>query len=306
MKKIFSLLVAILILTSSQAQKTVLSFNLEKGKKYKLVSNSKSVINQDLYGQKINMEVTINGTMLFFVKDIKDDNYEMEVEYESLGMTMQMPQGSVEFSSEKHDEQDVFSTILAAMKNSPFNMKMSKTGKVLEVKNIEVLFDSIINRVSRFSPEQVAQMKQQLMKAYGPEAFKGNIEMVTAIYPEKPVGIGDSWEIKTKLKSSITANVTSTYSFVKDSADYYLIAGDSKIETKSGKVYKKSGGIFVKYDIDGKMISGIKVDKESGWIKEANVKQNMEGEVFFKADSTMKDAMKIPMVIENNMTVKGE
>ena len=54
------------------------------------------------------------------------------------------------------------------------------------------------------------------------------------------------------------------------------------------------------------MSAEIKVDKASGWIKEANIKHNLEGEMSFKTHSNLPETVIVPMIEELNMTVKGE
>jgi len=306
MRKFFNLILVSIILTSCQAQQTELKLSLEKGKEYKQITDSKATIIQDINGQKMNMEMTIKGSMTYLVKVVNENDYEMEVKYERLSMTMQLPQGTMEFSSEKNDEQDVFSMILAEMKNSPFQITMTKSGKITEVKNIELLFESAFSKFSQIPENQMAQIKAQLMKAYGEEAFKGSIEMVTAIYPDKSVVKGESWEIKTKLESGMSADMTTTYQYTENNSDYYLIVGDSKIATADKDAYIESNGMPMKYDLTGNMSSEIKVDKTSGWIIEAKINQDIKGDVYIKGNPQMPEGMKIPMVMKNDMTFSNQ
>lgn len=112
MKNIFTLILGVILLTSCQAKSIDLKFNLEKGKEYKQVTSSKISIIQEINGQKINMGMTLNGNMTFLVKAVNSNNYNMDVKFTQLSMAMQMPQGTVEFSSEKNDANDIFSSIL--------------------------------------------------------------------------------------------------------------------------------------------------------------------------------------------------
>jgi hypothetical protein len=302
MRKAISLILLSIVLTSFQTQKAQLGLNLEKGKEYKQITDSKATIIQDINGHKMNMEMTIIGNVSYLVKDIIEEVYDMEVKYESLSISMQLPQGTIEFSSEKKDEQDIFSIILAEMKNKPFQIKMTRSGKVTDVKNIELLFESAFSKFSHIPENQMAQIKAQLMNAYGEEAYKGNIEMVTAIYPDKPVVKGESWVIKTKLESGMSGDMTTTYKYVENNLDYYLIVGDSEIATADKEAYIESNGMPMKYDLKGNMSSVIKVDKISGWIIEAKIKQNIQGDVYIIENPQMPEGMKIPMIMKNDMT----
>jgi len=306
MRKIFNLLLLSIALTSCQAQKADLTLNLENGKEYRQVTNSKATIIQDINGQKMNMVMTIKGGMSYKVVSVNPSDYDLEVKYESLSMIMELPQGKMEFSSEKNDEQDIFSTLLSKMIGNTFNVKMAKNGKILEVKNIESRIESLFEDFTHIPENQLAQLKAQMTKAYGAEAFKGNIEMVTAIFPDNPVNKGDKWTIKTNLESGMAALMTTEYEFTDLGSDYAMIKGNSVIETEDKDAYIESNGMPMKYDLTGSMISEIKVDKETGWIIEANINQEIKGDAYIKGNPQLPNGMKIPMIMKNEMTIAKE
>lgn len=303
MKTIFTLILTVFVLTSFQTQNSDLSLKLEKGKEYKQITNSKATIIQEVNGQKVNMVMTIKGTMTFLVKDITENGYNMDAKFEELSMSMQMPQGLMEFSSEKNDANDIFSTILGAMKDKAFGITMSKTGKITDVKNVEALWSTAINTFDQLSEMQKEQIKAQIMKAYGGEALKGNIEMVTAIYPDSPANRGDKWTINTKLESGMSANMTTDYEFAELTSEYALIKGKSTIVTADKDAYIESNGMPMKYDLTGSMDSEIKVDKNTGWIIEATINQKIEGDTYIKENPQLPNGMKIPMTMINDMVI---
>lgn len=303
MKTIFTLILTVFVLTSFQTQNSDLSLKLEKGKEYKQITNSKATIIQEVNGQKMNMVMTIKGTMTFLVKDITENGYNMDAKFEELSMSMQMPQGLMEFSSEKNDANDIFSTILGAMKDKAFGITMSKTGKITDVKNVEALWSTAINTFDQLPEMQKEQIKAQIMKAYGGEALKGNIEMVTAIYPDSPANRGDKWTINTKLESGMSANMTTDYEFAELTSEYALIKGKSTIVTADKDAYIESNGMPMKYDLTGSMDSEIKVDKNTGWIIEATINQKIEGDTYIKENPQLPNGMKIPMTMINDVVI---
>lgn len=303
MKTIFTLILTVFVLTSFQTQNSDLSLKLEKGKEYKQITNSKATIIQEVNGQKMNMVMTIKGTMTFLVKDITENGYNMDAKFEELSMSMQMPQGLMEFSSEKNDANDIFSTILGAMKDKAFGITMSKTGKITDVKNVEALWSTAINTFDQLPEMQKEQIKAQIMKAYGGEALKGNIEMVTAIYPDSPANRGDKWTINTKLESGMSANMTTDYEFTELTSEYALIKGKSTIVTADKDAYIESNGMPMKYDLTGSMDSEIKVDKNTGWIIEATINQKIEGDAYIKENPQLPNGMKIPMTMINDVVI---
>lgn len=306
MRTIFIILFTTIIFTSCQSQNTDLSLRLEKGKEYKQVINSEITIDQEISGQKINMVMTINGTMTFLVTNITESGYDMESQYKKLSMSMKMPQGTMEFNSEKNNPNDIFSKILGAIIDKPFEVKMSKSGKVTDVKNVEALWENAINQFEQIPEAQKEQLRAQITKAYGSKALKGNIEMVTAIYPENPVKKGDKWVVNTNLESGMSAKVTTDYEFADQTADFALIKGNSSIKTADKDAYIENNGMPMKYDLEGTMSSEIKVDNNSGWIIEAKIKQAIEGDTYIKENPQIPNGMKIPMMMKSEMVITNK
>ncbi len=285
------------------SQSVDLSFKLENGKEYKQVIHSKSTIIQEVNGQKMEMGMTTIGSMTFLVKTIDEEGYIMDTRFDELSIVMKMPQETMEFSSEKHNVNDIFSTILAAMKNKPFEVYMSKTGKITKINHLQDHWETVINQFNHLSQMEKEEIKAQVMRAYGPEAIRGNIEMGTAIYPDEPVNIGDQWTIHTKLKSRMSAKMSTDYVFADLTSDYALIKGNSIIESADNDAYIESSGVSMKFDVTGSMTSEIKVDKKTGWIREAIIHQNIKGDAYIQENPQLPHGMKIPMIMKNEMLI---
>jgi hypothetical protein len=254
----------------------------------------------------MNVAVIIKGEMSYKVVSVNTSDYDLEVKYESLSMTMELPQGKMEFSSDKNNEQDILSTLLSKMIGNTFNIKMAKNGKIVEVKDIESWIESSFDDFAHLPANQLAQLKAQITKAYGADAFKGNIEMVTAIYPDKPVNKGDKWTIKTNLESGFAALMTTEYEFTNIGSNFAVIKGNSVIETEDKDAYIESNGMTMKYDMTGSMISEIKVDKETGWIYEAKINQEIKGNGYIKENPQMPNGLKIPMTMINETIITND
>ena len=308
MKKINILIVIILvILTSGKAQKVELKLDLKEGTEYYQISDVTMSVSQDYNGMKMDIETTLTGEMSFFVKNKKGTEYNIDVKHKKLEMSMQLPQGKMEFSSENDNPQDIFSLILKEMVNKPFFIRMTDKGKVVEVKNTDTLFNSIYKIMpSTVSDAKKEQIKAQMKKSYGDEAFKGNLEMASAIFPDHPVNIGDKWEIKTELNSTAPSRITTIYEFVEDNTNYYLIKGNGKINSINKDTYFETNGMQMKYDLTGTMTSTMKIEKKTGWIIEATINQDINGKSHIKSNSQMPEGMDIPISIITKMIMTNK
>ncbi len=303
MKQIAGILFVVSIFLSCQSQTTELSLSLEQGETYTQVSNAKATVIQEINGQVMNMEMVIKGKMTYLVENVSADGYELETKFDNLSMSMQTPQGAMDFSSEKDDETDIFSSILASMKNKSFTVNMSKQGKITEVTGVEKIWENAFDNFENLSEMQKEQIKAQVMQAYGAEALKGNTEMVTAIYPKEPVNEGDIWTIETNLESGMAAKMSTDYELVEVSDDFAFIKGNATIKTEDKDAYIENNGMPMKYDMEGTMTSEIKVDKKTGWIIEAKMHQEMQGVAHIKENPQMPEGMKIPMTMKNETLI---
>ena len=305
MKNTFVLVIISLLLISCGQKASELGFNLEKGKTYNQVTSSKSTITQNISNEEVKMILTVDGDISYLVKSVEGDSYKLEAVYNNLAMIMEMKQGTFDFSSEKHDDSDYVSTILGAMINKPFEVIISKSGKVKEVNNISRLWDSAIDELSDLNTNQKKQINKQIVKAYGLKSFKGNFEISTGIYPENTVAKGDTWKIETLLESGLSAKLSTNYTY-KDLVDgKAIIEGQSIISSTEKDVYVESNGMQVKYDIEGTMQSEIKVDPKSGWILEANIIQDMSGTTTIKESPELPEGMTIPIQLSNEIIVSS-
>jgi len=303
MKKLTLILIAAFTFATCYAQKHTLSLNLEKGRTYTQKMTSNSSIIQTINSQRLDTKITIIGMMAYKVIKIESAVYEMEVSYKSLAMDVSQPSGSQHWSSEKPDESDIMSTILAAMIDQPFLIKLSAAGKVLEVRNIETLFAHIFDKFPQLSETQQQQLKAQLMQSYGDKAFKGNLEMCLAIFPDAPVAPGENWVVNTQLESGMAASLSTTYTLKNMQESTYMIGGKSEMKTADKDAYIETNGMPLRYNMAGTMLSEIIVDKKSGWVIESLVEQEMSGTAYILDNPKLPGGMEIPMTLNTRLSV---
>ncbi|MBP6386788.1 MAG: hypothetical protein KA313_03775 [Pseudarcicella sp.] len=299
MKKIFTLIVLIAISQSIFGQKQNLGFNLTLGKTYYLTIHASSSIKQDLNEQKINIDLNISGKTAFKVINIIDTLYEMAVNYETLAMTMKLPNGEITFDSEKQDDANIFSKILTEMTGKEFSLKMNKVGKIIEIKDLDKVFENAIEQFPNLSSQQKEQVKAQIMQSYGEKAFKGSYETATNIYSNTAVEKGDTWTINSRLESGMGVNITTIYEFKDKIENYKLIVGNGKLETTENDAYIQINGMPTRYNLKGTINTTLKVDDKTGWIIESKITQLMSGNVEIKDNPKLPGGMIIPMSIES-------
>ena len=304
MKKI--ILLVIISVVSCCAEKEHLCLNLKKGATYTQKIYFTSLTIQTINGNENKTNLSYGMNLSFKVLSIQGNVYELEVRYVNMWTKMIAQNRLFEFSSEKHDKNDIFSTILNALTEKSFIVLMTRTGKVNQVKNLENMWIHLFERMPNLGEVERAQLKTQLSQSYGEKAFKGNIQMVTAIFPDSLVSIGDKWSVATQLEGGMAANIKAIYELKKVAGSNCIINGVAKIETANKDAYiKSSNGMPMKLNLKGTVTSEIKIDRKTGWVLDSRVNQSMSGDVRVKDNPQLPGGLIIPMTMDSE-TIASE
>lgn len=284
------------------APKHDLQLQLEKGETYHQTYNSRVDIVQTINGVDQKMSTGIVGSIAYKVIEEGSNDYLLDATYTSLSMKMQTPMANMEFSSEKEGEDvDILSKALQGMTSRSFQVRMKKNGTIKEIINLDNVFEGMTSSIDGF--ESLPQMQRdqimgQLKKAYGEEAFKGNIEMLMAIYPDDKVSLNDSWKNSVALEAGMSGTMENTFTLAETNDTYYVIEGVSSIKTADQEAYVQVNGMPTKYLLTGEMKATFKINPKSHWIMEADILQNMSGNVEIKDNPQLQGGMTIPIEME--------
>jgi hypothetical protein len=274
----FLLSIAVALQCSCNSAPVEIKLNLEVGKEY--TQSNTSTITTKIGapdGSTMNMPMTIAGVMSLIVESESDTAYLVEVKYKKLSMTMRMPQGiSVTFDSERKD--DIMSKSFKSIVDNPFKVILLKNGRVSSV-DMSAFWGKLDSSMEWVPLMQREQVVEQMKQAYGEKAFKGNFEQLSAFLPETPVSKGGKWHTQIKLETNFPATMDSEYKLEKIAKDYFIIMGTSDISTNGlqDAITQSSSGELMQYNLTGTATSNIKIDRTTGWIIEATIKQTLKG-----------------------------
>ena len=302
MRKILSLVIVVLILTSCQ-KKVKLELNLTKNETYLQKFTSDIMMTETVNGQPVDINMTVGGTLSFKVLEIHDSIYNMEVKYKNITMKMNMHGQNVEFNSEKKDSNDIFSTIMGYMTGKSFYMDLSKNWKIKEVRGTDSIFAGIFDLFPSIPEDKKQQIKEQMKQSFGEKTFKGNIQMTATTFPDTKIGKGDKWKTSSILESSMTSNIETEFELKDITDSCFVIIGSSKLKTIDKGDGFGFGKLKIKYNMTGTLISEIKIDKKTGWIVTGKVNQEMSGDAKVMDSPEYPGGMNIPMKMKNVMSV---
>jgi len=277
----FLLSVVVTMLYSCKSTSIGIKLNLETGKEY-TQSNTSTLITKISFvdGRKMEMPITIVGSMSFIVESESDTAYFVEVKYKKLSMTMKMPQGvSMTFDSESAD--DLMSKSFKGLVDNSFKIILLKNGRVSSV-DMSAFWEKVNSSLEWLPLMQKEQIVEQIKQAYGEKAFKGSLEQVFAFLPEKPVNKGEKWHTQIELNANFPATMNSEYKLGKITKDYFVIMGTSDISTNGlqDAITQSSSGELMRYNLIGNATSNIKIDRNTGWVIESTIKQTLKGKSF--------------------------
>ena len=302
MKYFLNLLLLLVMLTPCRAQKFKPELNLVKGDTYYMASTGTSTIVQSVNGQENKVNIVIASRMAFKVTGIKDSVYTMEVSYQSLETKIQMADTTIDMDSKKNSPFDIPSSIIAAMMNKPFNITLTRSGKIKSVENIEKMITGAFDGFPQIDTEKKEQIKKQFLQSFGANTLKSSLEMGTAIFPKIAVAKNDKWTINTNLEAPAKASVQTTYQLIDVSGDFYQIHGDGTMTSDKNTKPLQINGLPMKYNLSGTTLTDIKVNRSTGWISEVKLKQLMSGNIEILDNPKMPGGMTIPMTFNTEVT----
>lgn len=305
MKKTLTLL---MVLTSicCYAQKVKLVLNLKIDSVYYLDNAASLTMVQSIAGQEQKITTAINGRIANKVIAIRDTVYEIEVRYKTISMHMDIGiMGQVmDFNADKTDP---FSKIMMTMRDKPFTMFMSKTGRIVEVKNTDNLYKDMFDSFPQVTDAQKAQFKTQMEESFGNEAIKNSFQDVFPILPRAKTAVNDTWVANTEITSTLSAKVKTTYTLLGINKAVYAINSKAVIYSDKNPEYKMLSSLPVRFiNITGTSNADITIDKATGWLSASKTIKTIKGTVEIKDSEKVPGGMIFPMTVDAILNGTGK
>ena len=284
----------------------MLSLNLKLDSVYYLTTNAELTILEDINGRQQVVTTILGGKAANKIIAIKDSLYEIEVLYKRMSMNLTVAGRTASYDSDDKNSSNPLSKVMAAMMDKPFTMTVSRSGKVIAVKNMERVYADAFKGPSQITEAQQAQLKKQVEKSFGAAAVKKNFQDAFAMLPTIAVGLNDKWAASTTSESVVAINEKISYT-LKDITDKaFLINGESVITSAGTSDFKLYNGVTMRYSkVNGSTTSQLMIDKNTGWIIEAKIAKLIKCTVEVKQNAPASETMTFPMTITGNLTMSS-
>jgi hypothetical protein len=299
--------VFILLLFASCGNKDI-ALNLEKGKEYTQKIRSKSNITQGHSNREMNMMIEYNGEVSYTVKSVENDSYILEAKYLYISMTGGNESGLMKIGSDIDNPDDLLSKMLKKVIGDKFEVKIDRFGKVLSISGLNKVLDRAIDEYPEIDIQQREAIRFQLSKPFSKKSFKSNFELCMAVFPESQVKVGDTWNVATELGDLMYARINTEYKLVSIDNDIIHLEGNSDIVQDDNDKQRvvKSGDFNLRYSVKGKVKSTIKIDANTGWIVDAEIDQDINGETYMSEKRNMSQAVSVPVKVKSKIKINSK
>lgn len=297
MKKISVVLLMACVAMFAQAQKVSLRYNFKEGAMFYANQTTVQNIHQDIMGNAMDIKMTVDARTSYSVLKVENDVATVEVTYESLGMKMESPMMNMAYDSKGEiDANNPMHTALRTIVGKKFVMVMDKYGKVSSVTGFEKVMDELVAKFNG-NKEMAEQIAASVKQQFSDEAMKSSMEMMTAIFPENPVSVGESWVVNSVLRSGMEINSQNTLTLKSAVDGKWVISGAADLATNSEATIQTQG-MDSHFSLTGKAQYEMVLDAATGWLQQSSVNQVIDGKVSLEGGQ-LPSAMEIPMKIES-------
>ncbi len=294
--------IVLLLFTIQVSISQTLQLNLEVGKTYYHKSISSTLSEQEYLGTINQNEVSLGGEMSFKVLDKKPNEYNMEIQMLSIFMSMQSDHIELNVSSKNVDSDNLYDKMLKEMTRSTFKATMTKSGRVTHI-NLGDLYDNLFNSFQEIPEIEKHRIIYQLKQSFGEKALKGSIEMITAIFPEEPIGVSKEWTNQVRLETFMGADMINIFQLKDYNKDTTTIELNSKTKSDENNPFIKLKGELTRVTMNGTMKSTIVVDSKTGWIISSDMTQDFTGLQETKRKESSQLILKTPFTFKSEFKV---
>ena len=250
---------------------------------------SQSVLNVDNFIVSANGEIDSVVTktsyrLRFNVVELQDEDFLLESCFKKMLLVNATSEGTYEYMPEKASAFDLVSSIMANIIDQPFSIRLSKKGKVIEIKGLELVIRSAIKNL----PENMtSQFEEMISRWYGSAVLSRNLEMMTMPLPLKTDPNSNNWTLNQSLMFIPSQEINVMYKINDFDANTYHVEGRGTMDKEKHKFGSASSS--------GKAVSeasfsiNASYNKENGWFINGEVIELVDGRLKVSDIDEVKD-----------------
>jgi hypothetical protein len=281
-------------------EKISLRMKLQKGQTYLLQSENKTNISQTINGSEIKISQNMNASMKCQILDVDSlSSATLKITYSRIKFQQDGSAGKMEYDSD-HPSKDLppGASVLAALINTGFTMKVSSTGRILDIQGIDAMIEAILQNMG--SDNNIEALKANLKKQYGDTAIKEMSQQFMLDFPKDSIGIGEGWTAKTSITKGVSIDLETIYT-LRERINGKAIFDISAVITPNSAAEPLDFGMYkMRYSLAGKQEGTVQIDETDGFSSSGQTKQLFAGDIEVinsKTSETQKWPMKLDSVV---------
>jgi hypothetical protein len=316
MKRVSALLAAIAVVCAlwpnvarAADDKVELKFRFKKGDTYRLKVKIEQDIVQTFQSEQQETKQTIGIGETLNVKDVDaEGTMTVEVVFGPMSMKSKGPMGELEYDSENPpDEIALQARAFAAMVGQGFTMKLTPEGHVTAIEGVDEMFQKIFDAVELPKGPMKEAMIKDLKRQFGNDALSETMEKMMAMFPDKPVAVGDSWTRTMTVATGLPSIIEDTWTLVDRKDGVATIEVESTLKPNENAAPMKMGPFSMKFNLTGTQTGTLKLDEATGWFVGATITQDMSGTMVMTGGIPSTDQeTTVPMTIETATTIESQ
>lgn len=273
------LAVALAVVSAEAAEKVQYKLKLEKGKKYYVRTVAEQEVSQIVIIQEWSMEQTIGTGMDLEVNDV-DVNGTMWLDetYAWVKARKKDQRSETVYDSSKKDS-SVPRTLqqFAALLGEGFSLRMTPEGQVKAVRGSKRMRENISKKLPAGPLGEI--LMKDLERHISKEAIKELTENSMAMYPDKPVGVGDSWSREVVLSQGLPMVLEHKWTLKERKNGVAVIEVNSVVTPNRKAKPMETGGAKISYEFSGRQRGLVQMQESTGLITGSKINQDISGQM---------------------------
>lgn len=303
MRNFLFLSVVSLFLAACSATKPIsLDLSPESNSEFTYVSTIETINNVKVMGMDQSTVMNQTIEMAYKINEVAaDGSTDLTMTTKNISMEQSMPMMKMVFDS-KNPERNEPADMVKGFENlvgQQYEVSLDSKGKVTAVESKTDVFDGVFEDVP-----QGEMLAEQMETMFGKGAIKQAFNQLTGFYPEQPVKVGDTWNIKSQTNAGMQLDLDMNYTLKSRANGIAIISFDGNLATDPNGAPMEMMGMKIKYNMKGTQTGEMKVDEKTGWAIFSEGVQKMSGTASMSGEMLGGADMNVEMEMDN--TFKSE
>jgi len=293
--------------TSPPDEKLTFKLHLQEGHSYNFEMISEHKISQQVMGRTREVTQLYAFTFTLTVEDIEEDGTAaVAVQYQAVRTSRKEPDSNTEYDSTQPPEEVAErDKPFAALVGQGFRMKMGPDGRIQDIQGVDELLDTLLESLTD-SPAAIRAMTQiSLEEQFGEAALRETMARLTEMYPDRPVGIGDSWAKSITINKGFPMFRSNTYHLISRQGGTATVEVNSEVAPNQQTTPVRLGGTTLRLSLSGRQTGTIQIDEKTGLPLRAQLSEDLSGNMIMESKAPGGESQSLPVSIKGTRKIQS-